>query len=1647
MSLLDSFVDSDDDTASDADPMPTLHETEDELELPQRSRVLDTFPSSHSESEDDHSPFPPDSHPVALVPAAPDDAVAPRRGAPSRGSRVLHRLRREAVADAPKKTRSEICRDAAKARWAKKPHDAQPAVIVPQPDVQQLRYDAIVPFVASTDSSDGTMVTFSKHFTTALEARLSAIPELKKNLKMRVETQIVVQCTKILSTKVLSELLKVDPDTVVRKQRLIAATIVLAKRWRAFTVIGQLNELLKSMAHSRGLMAMQKIKYDGVSFRLVLDDADQAADDVDNPNATKPDIYEEKPSVIAKLLQVTVVYACLWKVGERYLSITTRGPTTVRPLDADSAVCIVDGLTKEAGVPGFFKHAFDDFVRLVAADDAGSNGLADLTIWFLHNWQHLLKFVCSIHKEHRVCEIQLGTFASDSSGLRNSSLASQYAGVFRKVRAEMKAVIKEKLVFRPLAAGETGSSPEHARYRQSVLAVFGEDPKGRCSGPQALKRQRRWLCLASKLNGNWEDEDSIEHWCPGPLCCKDAEDCYKSICKHCINPLPRPPDYEQDRWLGSEGNGKWHGLWIGCHNLYGQAFERFCKAPRPADVVAMDALDDANGSEGEDGGDAGGAPADEGAIVPFAAADEALDFADLAERLEDVQPEAAPFQRQKTFRQNTLNWLKSTPLPRLWILIRVHRVQQNAQKKQLKQVGVAWEQRELKRRLAGKKPVYRVVEAVQCQIETDALRSYARIADREEEWREFPDRSQTHDHASLVYRSCASSSAAEFQLQKIRKQHYPFKPFAILDSEGDQKESLISDLHADAILSPCKMDVFWRSFLCKERDVELLEFLKSTDFHHILAFLAEHIEYENGTTEACNALLRRRIRQAIQSRKLDVKDLSCHWVITSSRHEASAITGDKTMDELNKAATDELNKDVSAAKAKMRGGGGGLCRAYINRFKDSHKLPSGRLDFRTLIRDYNAEKAKGADSTILADLIERAATATKVCRAAFSVHGKKRGSYMTSFGVLKTDGAKRARVESENKMLLADLDLCADRLCVAGQSEDFAVALRQRGFFDMVRAQAGQDLSHQLRMLNRLCRLQAVQEAVAEKASMKAVQEKLTEPPNVPFIDLSKLVLPKDGCLRVLPGVHSRLLWVDPCLKHGLQRVASMNASHEDLGPPLEKAWDQHHATTASSSLSKLPELPQAYRNTRCWLHGFGRCLCTGEGELLWRMKQNFCRCICKLAPKGSALRTMLCGSSVVVRVNTSPWWWHIALMYLRPRRPTYVQLTWQQDNFLGDLTLLAADLQDEEFKLFVDVDMLAQLDIGAELSFQLFSIIGVNRPCVPFRPSRRILVQRLCDKLPVPENVKFWDGAEKEIDKEIARLARQAANERRRKEAAKFAAPGAPGKGSKIPRSKAHRTKKVSLKTSLLALHDKDDGHDSDDFSATEFLSDTSSGQRDDDYSWLHADSDSKEGVCNPGNGVDLDMKLSDLLGPNRVESGSDWDLDDFFGDGPSGLAPSLGPDNDDDEDDYDLFGPMTPSGTGSEAEDDGPLGATPSVALAPSCPAVRPGARRNCVEDLSDLVPEGATLRKYAPKGRPPTWLAVLPKDVVDKKGKHTRRRQFNGPDQNEADVLQGVQDWLWDTVDGSPDGEGAASDSSSSSTSKSSSSSSSSSSGSAS
>ena len=720
------------------------------------------------------------------------------------------------------------------------------------------------------------------------------------------------------------------------------------------------------------------------------------------------------------------------------------------------------------------------------------------------------------------------------------------------------------------------------------------------------------------------------------------------------------------------------------------------------------------------------------------------------------------------------------------------------------------------------------------------------------------------------------------------------------------------------------MDLFFRDLLSAYYDgddhARLDDFLRiGGDFEHILLTIAELSECDNAQTECANAQLRRKAKAAVQTLNVSSTALSTHWVLMCSRNEALSLLGHRSMYEPEAGNDDEADED----EAQMKAGYGGLQRAFVSHHAKSKtpgcRLDNNQLDFKRIGVMYTV--ARDTSDPLLEELVPRGKHATQAGRSQFTTHqshGYVGG--MSSFGtVLKQEKARRDQ-RANNKMLAMDFQVHMVQLCNSSQHHA-AVAFRQSAFHDLLLRQAGHKLDDRLQALRNISRAVAVQESVSEREAVERARASLAviparSGPGPNALDLSRLI-PKGAALRALPGPPGleHRAFVDPCIQLATAKVAAMNEQHDTLAAPLLKAWQNHHVMSKLSDLPERKELSAEHKLSPCYVHGFGMCLCQGDGILVSWMRKSFQQKLYSFAKRNAKFKSLLSSGFVVAKFENpvQTLWYHIALQYLRPQRSTFLELTARENNFWGYQRLEAEPSSDHTFRLEVDARTFDGFENRDPMTFQLYHIVALPRSCEPLLPRESILVQDLEDELGAGK-VRFWGGAAREVQKEKDRQARVAAYRRRKEEMER---------GLQAPKSKRRRfswetqvdlgrpkmgPKRRGPGASLrdliktlqggddsLALHDDDSADDGDDEALGRWQ--LEDGLLDDDpdadfwqFNELETAPDS-EG--NPGEGPTFTMTPVEktLLGEQTYGEGRDSDDDLIFHDLMNGLP---GPDED---------------------------------------------------------------------------------------------------------------------------------------------------------
>ena len=524
---------------------------------------------------------------------------------------------------------------------------------------------------------------------------------------------------------------------------------------------------------------------------------------------------------------------------------------------------------------------------------------------------------------------------------------------------------------------------------------------------------------------------------------------------------------------------------------------------------------------------------------------------------------------------------------------------------------------------------------------------------------------------------------------------------------------------------------------------------------------ADTVEFENANVESTNAQLRRRVKAALQQKVLDLIDLICYLVFIESKAEALEVYGQ------GMASLQPAIEDTTGTTPVMRGGGGGMARKFISKFKDKYLDESGKVDLGAATAGYNSEKSL-PQSDLLDEIRDSARRGTLACREAFKAYGRKRAGPLSSFGTLRQSQAAQAEQADTVRLMLCDMQRAISLTPVESSLDIVAVSGQQNAVLDVVRNHFAGDLAAQQRAIKRVSRLHSVEEAKATRQADAVLAQSLCAPVTIcPEIDMSGLELPMSGALRKLPGPNSTLVWTDHSIDSAACQVSQFRRHrNSSIAPEVLKAFERKHVLISQSSQRAIT-LPKDFQPTRCYTSGFDRCLCAGRGILLDMIKTRFAAMLCRLCPPKTLLRSWLHDGWLVACLPEDGLFLHIAIMYFKPRRPTVVML---EDNGRTRWGKLALDVQFEttgEMRVLVDTHLFASLNFSGPKTVTLLKLCSFPRMVGKFAPAENLLVDNIGEQhlSQYGDTGQFWAGDEIELNKLEEAKRRKAAHEKKLRE------------------------------------------------------------------------------------------------------------------------------------------------------------------------------------------------------------------------------------------------------------------------------------------
>ncbi len=478
-------------------------------------------------------------------------------------------------------------------------------------------------------------------------------------------------------------------------------------------------------------------------------------------------------------------------------------------------------------------------------------------------------------------------------------------------------------------------------------------------------------------------------------------------------------------------------------------------------------------------------------------------------------------------------------------------------------------------------------------------------------------------------------------------------------------------------------------------------------------------------------------------------------------------------------------------------------------------------------------------------------------------------------------------------------------------------------------------------------------------------------------------------------------------------------------------------------------------------------CLCTGNGLVVKTAAQNLARAILKECPPKIFARSLLVRSRLVIETGGSLW--QIAIMYLKPVRPTYLQVKQLEGEAYGRRCV--APLQDDDSGKCIAlrcIHMVDSLPLESELHCTNYRLVGFDKIMKPWWPSRRLTIEPLDYHCPVSANpFKWWPGraaVEKEMqDKEdrkradaARRAARQAAGEQKtaKRKPRSENKSGSKPKGSRKRKSSGTEEGPLPLENweapdenppdsgeefwgGIAELHfgGELDGDESKDFVEPWAEACPKEDIVDRDIDDLFGDQEHMDFVRRLGVRPESEAPASEYCPDEVAEelfggSGEDSeDEPDQGGKKPEGAEPTLGQEPKPDHESREPVIEVDVEGDtgGSEGPSDAESSSAPRAKKRRSKPS-RP--RRENTMDFSSAQPRGCTLRRYNPPDERPYWHGVLPPGVTDFEGRHTRRRGYGTGLRPESTAIADIEAWLLfnveegseDDQDGKDEGEEA-------------------------
>ena len=1011
-------------------------------------------------------------------------------------------------------------------------------------------------------------------------------PKFDAAKSTKIECGVLQSCLGIVSKSELAKKLGCSRQVVTRRLRLLATCVIFLRKLRAEDRLKFTKEYLQLVYGADSveeMLFMVKYKYDEFSMRC------------------RGLAGSNSEVAVMKLVNIQVFWIALYKVKDRYVRLRQWLPSIVRGIEANDTNCmraVLDGPTTFAPQTDSFKRK----TRMPICDKHGANIATDNSYYRDYTDQKLHRFHCFSHVGHKHAEKICNVFPNERRGLLHSCLAFNFGGTLTLIKKCMKQVNRKD--FSWFDATE-GPGADHDAHREAVwkqcMEVDGDDCRELGTGKIALffRRKQKW-------NGRYQLRGRTEHFCFSRSCCTGPDDCLNQM-DEIIDEETGPGYWDPHRFLKVEDTLDWEIFWTECHGIFDDSVEMalgdLLKQQTDPATLQPDAGPDSIeapedlAEEGEEGHEEWHLPEED---------------LGLAEPLKDD----SQLQRQSTFRKNTLVWVRSKPGGRLWLFRSLLGVQQSDQRRLVEYSGEGWLAREMNRRCKGKKPRYRVTKAAQGVFHKSAISKWSCMMRKEDCWIGLPAAFRRHDLAVHAYRGLAAALCNKYELEAKVFGTYPFYPYLMLDDSVLGEDMIVAiQVSADFQANPCLFCPQWYAHV---EEFPTPERLLCNDSKALMAVRGDEGELDNLSAEASNANCHRIIKRALQQKLASIDDVSAASVLRLDRAIHSNLWGER------KYPPDMQVTPLRPKKAKKRGGGGGLCRAFVSHAANTVAMsgPDGRPDFSRISAAYKHERSL-PHSEILEALRADAKTATQARRE--QVEQGQRWQ-ISSFGRL-THRAVQNEARLRELKALQDATGEVEHPSDADRSADggAVVPYRKPDLASQLATLAGGRLPDQVAAFRRLARHKATVARREREAITEEVRKELKEPKQLLGQKLEASQYCSPDTLRTLDDGRIFDVYYHENIADEVQaKVATISKSAPAVVKACETLWKGSHTLILKDTANNVGTVPAWAKPTYCHQHGCGLCLCKGHGLIAKLMSDNLARQICKRAPKDSEFRRLL---------------------------------------------------------------------------------------------------------------------------------------------------------------------------------------------------------------------------------------------------------------------------------------------------------------------------------------------------------------------------------------------------------------------------------------